>query len=53
MNIKKKLANPFALVAQGFGLGAILMFATATPEADSPRQAQPAQSASLQQNPIV
>jgi hypothetical protein len=27
MNIKKKLSNPFALVAQGFALGAILFFA--------------------------
>lgn len=29
MNIKKKLANPFALVAEGFVAGAILFYATA------------------------
>lgn len=47
MNIKKKLSNPFALVAQGFGLGAILFFATMSPAADSSDQAQSAQSAAI------
>ena len=50
MNIKKKLTNPFALVAQGFGLGAVLFFATAMFSADSPPRPQPAELASLQQN---
>ncbi|MBA3675954.1 MAG: hypothetical protein H0W74_00940 [Sphingosinicella sp.] len=45
MNIKKKLTNPFALVAQGFGLGAIFFFATATSEADSPQRVQAAAAA--------
>ena len=36
MNLKKKLANPFVLVAQGFVAGAILFFAVAQPmQADS------------------
>lgn len=48
MNIKKKLTNPFALVAQGFGLGAVIFFAAVPSE--SP-QAQPrAQSAALPEN---
>ena len=50
MNIKKKLTNPFALVAQGFGLGAVLFFATIPAEADSPQQAGSAVSASLPEN---
>lgn len=47
MDIKKKLTNPFALVAQGFGLGAILFFATMTPESDSatpPQSVMPTES---------
>ena len=28
MNFKKKLQNPFALVAQGFAIGGLLFFAT-------------------------
>jgi hypothetical protein len=47
MNIKKKLSNPFALIAQGFGLGAVLFFATMSPEADSPQQPRPIQSAAV------
>lgn len=46
MNIKQKLQHPFALVGQGFALGAILFFATAPVEADSP-QADPVQTAAL------
>ncbi|HWH18530.1 MAG TPA: hypothetical protein VNT77_09400 [Allosphingosinicella sp.] len=45
MDIKKKLSNPLALVAQGFGLGAILFFATAPSEADSPPQPRSAETA--------
>ena len=47
MNIKRKLSNPFALIAQGFGLGAVLFFATMSPDADSPQHSQPVQSAAL------
>ena len=32
MNIKKKLLNPFVLGAQGFVAGAILFWATHSPE---------------------
>ena len=32
MNLKKKLANPFALVAQGFLFGAILFWSTVPDE---------------------
>jgi hypothetical protein len=39
MNIKKKLTNPFVLVAQGFAAGAIIFFATAPAEADLKQQA--------------
>jgi hypothetical protein len=35
MNIKKKLSNPLALVAQGFVAGAILFTFTAPQEADA------------------
>jgi hypothetical protein len=35
MDIKKKLQNPFALVAQGFVAGAILFWTTAPAEADA------------------
>jgi hypothetical protein len=40
MDIKKKLQNPFALVAQGFVAGAILFWTTAPAEADAPNQVQ-------------
>ena len=45
MNMKKKLQNPFVLVAQGFIAGAILFYATTPPEAD-PQLPAPVQSAS-------
>jgi hypothetical protein len=35
MDIKKKLAHPFALMAQGFGFGALLFFGTAPGEPDA------------------
>ena len=38
MDIKKKLQNPFALVAQGFVVGAILFWTTAPAEADASNQ---------------
>ncbi|HYI40204.1 MAG TPA: hypothetical protein VE053_07795 [Allosphingosinicella sp.] len=40
MRFLKKLTNPFALVAEGFLVGAIL-FATATPELIDSRPAAP------------
>lgn len=46
MNIKKKLQNPFALVAQGFVAGAILFWTTTAPaEADSTSGTQAVQAA--------
>jgi len=50
MNIKRKLQNPFALIAQGFVAGAILFWTTAPAEADAPYPAQAAQSATSAQN---
>lgn len=46
MDIKKKLANPFALVAQGFAAGALLFFASLSLEADP--VPQPAQTAAAE-----
>ena len=46
MNIKQKLTNPFALVAQGFGVGAIFFFAAMALEPELPQQVDPAQTAS-------
>lgn len=43
--MKKKLSNPFVLVAEGFGLGALLFFATMTPDSDSQPQPQQARAA--------
>lgn len=48
MNLKKKLANPFVLVAQGFVAGAILFFAVSQPirtDSGSGLQAQAASAA--------
>lgn len=45
MNIKKKLQNPFLLVAEGFAAGAIIFFATAPTETEAPQQAPSARSA--------
>ena len=45
MNIKKKLQNPFLLVAEGFAAGAIIFFATTPVETDLPQQAPSALSA--------
>jgi hypothetical protein len=49
MNIKKKLTNPFVLVAQGFAAGAIIFFATAPAEADPQQQAPTASTASAEE----
>jgi hypothetical protein len=49
MNIKKKLTNPFVLIAQGFAAGAIVFFATAPVEVDRQQPAPSAQSASAQE----
>ena len=53
MNIKKKLANPFALVAQGFAAGALLFFATAPSESDSSQQPPAGQSAAVAEAPTA
>lgn len=45
MTIKEKLQNPFALVAQGFVAGAILLWATA-PSDEAPQSPPTAESAS-------
>ena len=50
MNIRKKLTNPFALVAQGFGLGAVLFLATVPADQDAPQSQRPSQSAVLPEN---
>jgi hypothetical protein len=50
MNIKKKLTNPFALVAQGFAVGAALFVVTIPSDADSQQDNQPQQSAVLPEN---
>lgn len=47
MKIKKKLLNPFVLVAQGFIAGAVLFFATAPAETDAANQSPPIQAAAL------
>jgi hypothetical protein len=45
MDIKKKLQNPFALVAQGFVAGAILFWTTAPSEPDAPNRVQGVEAA--------
>lgn len=41
--LKKKLSNPFALVAQGFAVGSILFFATLPDDAQAQAVAAPAE----------
>ena len=41
MKIKQKLQNPFALVAQGFVAGAIILYATTPANVDRPAQDVP------------
>ena len=48
MNIKKKLQNPFLLVAEGFAAGAIIFLATTPIETDAPQPAPSALSAPAQ-----
>jgi hypothetical protein len=50
MDIKKKLQNPFALVAQGFVAGAILFWSTVPGEAEATNQPQAAQAAAAVQS---
>ena len=45
-NIKKKLQNPFVLMAQGFIGGAIFLYATTPLEADLKQRLQPSTAAS-------
>lgn len=49
MGMKKKLQNPFALVAQGFIAGAILIWATAPRDADASQDAPVEQAAAKTQ----
>lgn len=44
MNLKKKLQNPFVLIAQGFVAGSIIFYATMPAETQSQAAAAPAQS---------
>ncbi len=37
MNIRKKLQNPFALIAQGFIVGAIIFHAITSPDTNAHR----------------
>jgi hypothetical protein len=46
LNLKKKLQNPFVLMAQGFLGGAIFLYATTPLEADLKQQMQPPPAAS-------
>lgn len=46
MNIKRKLQNPYALVAQGFVAGAIIFYATMPAELESQAPRANVQSAS-------
>ena len=48
MDIKKKLQNPFVLVAQGFIAGAILFWSTNPPEAEASNPPAPVQAAAAQ-----
>ncbi len=41
MKIKQKLQNPFALIAQGFAAGAIILYATTPADVDGPAQDVP------------
>src|SRR3546814_8762886 len=45
MTIKQKLQNPFALVAQGFVAGALMLWVTAPSESDAPQSPPPVESA--------
>jgi hypothetical protein len=49
LNIKKKLTNPFVLIAQGFAAGAIIFLATAPAEADSQQQVPTANAAPVKE----
>ena len=49
MKILNKLQNPFALVAQGFVAGAIIIFATMPPERDAQQPAPSVQTAAAQE----
>ena len=44
MNIKKKLQNPFALIAQGFIGGAAIFYATLPANVDAQPQVSPVRS---------
>ncbi len=44
MNIKKKLQNPFALIAQGFIGGAAIFYATLPANVEAQAQAAPVEA---------
>ena len=44
MKIKQKLQNPFALIAQGFVAGAIILYATTPANVDGPAQDVPVEA---------
>lgn len=51
MNLEKKLLNPFLLVAQGFGAGAIFFFVVAQPlRADAPQANEASRPAAVVQS---
>jgi hypothetical protein len=45
--LKKKLLNPFALVLEGFAAGALLFFATMSPEPEALQSADSAPVAAV------
>ena len=45
MNIKKKLHNPFVLIAQGFIAGSVIFYATMPDDIEARRPSAPVQSA--------
>jgi hypothetical protein len=47
MSVRKKLQNPFALVAQGFVLGGLLFFATHSERLQARADQSPAQASAL------
>lgn len=49
MNMKKKLLNPFVLVAQGFIAGAALFWSTQPAESGAVQTSSPAQTTAVQQ----
>ena len=51
MKIKQKLQNPFALIAQGFVAGAIILYASTPANVDAQPQDAAVQSVETQSTP--